>query len=205
MNEIIKNTLIMTAITLASGLCLGYVYDITKVPIAEQKEKAKQAANMEVFQGASSFEEEPSVLEKDSRTVLDEAGYPEQEITEVLAAKDEGGNTLGYVLSVTSHEGYGGDISFSMGVQNDGTVNGISILSISETAGLGMKADTDEFKSQFADKKVPLFTYTKTGASSDSEIDAISGATVTTNAVVNGVDAGLAYFQALTEGGAANE
>ena len=60
-------------------------YDITKAPIAEQKEKAKQAANMEVFQGASSFEEEPSAAEKDSRTILDEAGYPEQEITEVLA------------------------------------------------------------------------------------------------------------------------
>ena len=43
-------------------------------------------------------------------------------------------------------EGYGGDIQFAMGVQNDGTLNGISILSISETAGLGMKATTDSLQ-----------------------------------------------------------
>ena len=88
----------------------------------------------------------------------------------------------------------------AMGVQKDGTLNGISILSISETAGLGMKADTDDFKNQFRDKKVEKFQYTKTGAASEDEIDAISGATITTNAVTNGVNAGLAAFQYM-EGG----
>ena len=47
---------------------------------------------------------------------------------------------IGYVLTVTDHEGYGGDIQFTMGVRIDGTLNGISFLSIGETAGLGMKA-----------------------------------------------------------------
>ncbi len=51
-----------------------------------------------------------------------------------------GANELGYAFTVTTSEGYGGDIQFAMGVQYDGTLNGISILSISETAGLGMRA-----------------------------------------------------------------
>ena len=48
--------------------------------------------------------------------------------------------TVGYVVNVTSHEGYGGDIDISVGIREDGTVTGIEMLSISETAGLGMKA-----------------------------------------------------------------
>lgn len=48
---------------------------------------------------------------------------------------------------------------------------------------------------QFTDKNVERFTYTKSGATNDSEIDAISGATITTNAIVNGVNVGLMYFR----------
>ena len=122
----------------------------------------------------------------------------------MMTALDASGNQLGYVLTVTTHEGYGGDITFSMGMKDDGTLNGISILSISETAGLGMKANTDDFKNQWKDKKVDQFEYTKSGATADNQIDAISGATITTNAVTNGVNAGLAYFNSI-EGGSENE
>ena len=61
---------------------------------------------------------------------------------------------------------------------------------------------------QFANKKVESFTYTKSGSTSDSEIDAISGATITTNAVVNGVNGGLMFFNSVlaeNEGGGMNE
>ena len=132
--------------------------------------------------------------------VLSDSGYGAQTIDEVMTAFDASDNEIGYAFTVTTSEGYGGDIQFAMGVQKDGTLNGISILSISETAGLGMKADTDDFKNQFRDKKVEKFQYTKTGAASEDEIDAISGATITTNAVTNGVNAGLAAFQYM-EGG----
>ena len=81
-----------------------------------------------------------------------------------------------------------------MGIDNEGTVKGIEILKISETAGLGMKAKESRFKDQFAEKKVAQFSYTKTGASADFEIDAISGATITTKAVTNAVNAGLAFY-----------
>ena len=75
-----------------------------------------------------------------------------------------------------------------------------SLLSISETAGLGMRAE-EVLKPQFAGKNVAKFAYSKSGASADNEIDAISGATITTNAVTNGVNAGLYYFQTVLGGG----
>ncbi len=118
-----------------------------------------------------------------------------------MEAVDGSGNTIGYVLTVTTHEGYGGDIQFTMGVTDEGMLNGISILSISETAGLGMRAE-EVLKPQFAGKSAEKYEYTKTGAVSEGQIDAISGATITTNAVVNGVNAGLYYFQNTLGGGA---
>lgn len=204
MNKIIKNALILMVITLVSGLALGFVYDITKGPIAEQEQKAKEEAYQTVFADAASYE----AIELDAEAVnvlLGEAGYGAQNIDEALLAKGESGETLGVVMNVTSGEGYGGDIQFTVGIQNDGTVNGIKILSIEETAGLGMKANEEEFYGQFSGKKVDAFQYTKNGAASDSEIDAISGATVTTNAMVNGVNAGIVYFNSLVEGGVISE
>ncbi len=204
MNSIVKDTLSITVITLVAGLALGIVQDITAGPIAQQQEKAKQEAYQAVFEDADSFEEflpDETKQAVDLVTYLDENGYDAQTVDEIMIAKDASGETLGYAFTITSSEGYGGDIQFAMGVQNDGTLNGISILSIEETAGLGMKADSDEFKDQFKDKKVEKFTYTKNGAAADDEIDAISGATITTNAMTNGINAGLCAFR-YVEGGA---
>lgn len=202
MNKIVKDTLAITLITLVSGLALGLVQDITAVPIAQQQQKEKEEAYMAVFADADSFaqieltEEISAALEAD----LDENGYGAQSIDEIMTALDASGNQIGYAFTVTTSEGYGGDIQFAMGVKDDGTLNGISILTISETAGLGMKATTDDFKNQFKDKNVEKFAYTKNGASSDDEIDALSGATITTNAMTNGVNAGLCAFR-YVEGG----
>ena len=80
-----------------------------------------------------------------------------------------------------------------MGVSKEGKLNGISILSISETAGLGMEAEK-VLKPQFEGRDAVAFRYSKTGATEPDEIDAISGATITTNAVTNGVNLGLYYF-----------
>ena len=91
-----------------------------------------------------------------------------------------------------------------MGITKEGQLNGISILSISETAGLGMRAE-EVLKPQFSGKIAEKFEYTKTGAVADNQIDAISGATITTNAVTNGVNAGLYYFQNALGGGVSNE
>ncbi len=206
MNETVKNTIILTVITVIAGLFLGFVYDITKEPIRVQEEKTKQEAYLQVFPSAVKFEEDNSIDLANAPQVLENAGCKEAQIDEVLTAQDTSGTVLGYVMRVTTKEGYGGDISFSMGITKDGVLNGIEILSINETAGLGMKAKEDEFQNQFAGKQVAQFTYTKSGSTADYEIDAISGATITTNAMVNGVNAGLAYFASIdVNGGAASE
>lgn len=201
MKGIIKDSLILFAITLVAGFLLGWVYDITKEPIAYQKELAKQNACKAVFQNAETFEP------MDMTALADKMAFDGGSVDEVLSAKDASGKELGYVLTVTSNEGYGGKITFMLGIQNNGTINGISFTSISETAGLGMKAKNPEFMNQFSNKNVESFVYTKTGATKDNEIDAISAATVTTNAVTNGVNGGVAFFyeNLKVAGGAANE
>ena len=194
-NRIIKDTIAITVITLVSGLLVGVVNDITAGPIAKQQAAAKEAAYKEVFADADTFETVSSGEDADLEAYLDENGFKGQDINEVMLAKDSSGAEIGYAFTVTTKEGYGGDIQFAMGIQDDGTLNGISILSIGETAGLGMRATTDEFKNQFKDRNVEKFTYTKTGAAADDEIDALSGATITTNAMTNGVNAGLCAFR----------
>ena len=193
-NTIVKDTLAITLITLVAGLALGGIQGITAEPIAQQRQLAKEEAYKAVFSDADSFETIVEAEDPEIEAYLDESGYPSQTINEVVQALDPSGSPIGYAFTVTTSEGYGGDIQFAMGVKDDNTMNGISILTIAETAGLGMKADTDEFKSQFADKNVEKFEYTKNGATEDSQIDALSGATITTNAMVNGVNAGLCAF-----------
>ncbi|MBQ8305674.1 MAG: RnfABCDGE type electron transport complex subunit G [Blautia sp.] len=202
MNKILHDTLAITVITLVAGLALGVVQGITKEPIAIQEQKAKEEAYKAVYADADSFE---PLLEEENlelEAYLDEQGYPAANINEIMKALDASGNQIGYALNVTTQEGYGGDIQFAMGVTNEGVLNGISILSISETAGLGMRADTDEFKDQFKGKDVEKIEYVKDGADEPHEIDALSGATVTSNAMTNGTNAGLeAYRYELEKGG----
>lgn len=207
MKKIIKDTFILMIITLVSGLLLGMVYEVTKDPIKKQEEEQKIAACQKVFEDAEEFQtiEEQSVDQMMLESLQKAQLEGKVQIDEVLKAVSKDGNTLGAVMQITSKEGYGGDIYFMVGIQKDGTVNGISILSISETAGLGMKANTEEFKTQFSGKKVDSFVYTKAGATAENEIDAISGATVTTNAVTDGVNAGLSFFRTLSEGGVLDE
>ena len=203
MNKIVKNTLILTAITVVAGLLLGVVYGVTKDPIAKAQEKAKQEAFRSVLSDAETFESDTEFDADAASALLKENGYTSDDISEVAEGKDASGETVGYVVNVTSHEGYGGDIDISVGIREDGTVTGIEMLSISETAGLGMKAKDDpSWGKQFAGKKADAFSVVKDGSGSgdDAKIDAISGATITSKAVTGAMNSCLAYFQSL-EGG----
>ncbi|MCM1086831.1 MAG: RnfABCDGE type electron transport complex subunit G [Muribaculaceae bacterium] len=194
----LKDAGILLVITVVAGLLLGLVYQVTKEPIAIQKQKAKQEACQEVFKDAASFEE--MEWKQPEEQTWAEAGFVQESVDEVMTAHDASGSVLGYVITVTTKEGYGGDIRFTIGIRTDGTINGISILEIAETAGLGMRAE-EVLKPQFEGRNVEKFEYTKYGAVSDYQIDAISGATITTNAVTNGVNAGIYYFQTELRGG----
>lgn len=192
-------TVAIVIITLIAGTALAYVEQITKEPIENAERQATEDAYKEVFPDAESFEELTDFDSDAAGEVLDELGY-NVDMDEAVTALDGEGNELGFVFVITSHEAYDGDLQLAVGIADDGTTNGISFLSLSETAGLGMEADTDSFKSQFAGKNVDEFSYTKSGATADEEIDALSGATITTNAVTNAVNSGLAYARYLKGG-----
>ena len=207
--SLLKDALALTLITLVAGCLLGFVQMITEKPIAQQEEKTKQEAYRQVFPDAKSFVAvENANPQKDAKKVLEADGLDKNnEIVEILAASSEPAtssanpNVIGYVMTITNHEAYDGELTFTMGITSEGEVTGIACTSISETAGLGMKAQEDDFRNQFQNKKVDAFAYTKSGASADNEIDALSGATITTNAVTNGVNAGISYYRYVMGGG----
>ena len=144
MNRILKNTLILTAITVVSGLLLGFVYELTKEPIARQEELAKTEAYAEVFPDADSFRELEDL--EGAAVYLASTEYSTVEINEVAEACDTYGNVLGHVFNLTTPEGYGGEIQLKVGNRKEKTSMGISFLFIRETAGVGMKADTEKWE-----------------------------------------------------------
>lgn len=199
--NMLKDAGILFAITLIAGLVLGFVYELTKEPIRIQQEKAVQEACQEVFQDASQFQPLEFTV---SEGLADELAEEGVKIGTVYDAMGADGSHMGYVLQTTSGEGYAGNITLYMGVREDGTLNGISILTISETPGLGMRAE-EVLVPQFQNKKVSEFTYTKSAGQSDSEIDAISGATITTKAITNAVNGGLKAVARELQKGGSNE
>ena len=189
-----KDAVILCAITLVAGACLGGVYEMTKAPIDAANLAAKEAAYRTVFPDAASFDagdladKIPAANEE-----IAGLGYGKVTVDEAVAAADASGAAAGYVVTATSNDGFGGAITVSVGIQSDGTVNGIEFLTLAETAGLGMNAQKPEWKGQFAGKKADVFSVTKDGASSDDQINAISGATITSKAVTGAVNAAV-YF-----------
>jgi electron transport complex protein RnfG len=194
----IKNALILFAITLVAGVLLGIVYQVTKEPIAYQNKLAQDKANQSVFAAASTFDD---VATDESGALAAVTDFTGVTIESVKEAKDASGSVLGYVIQVKS-KGYGDFITYTVGITNEGNVNGISIISIAETPGLGMNAEKVVVP-QFVDKAATVFGVAKNGQVTDpnTQIEAISGATITSKAVTNGVNAAVTYFNNVLKGG----
>lgn len=203
MGKIIKDALILFAITIVAGVLLGVVYDVTLDPIAKANDNAKNKAYQAVLSEADTFEnvsDLPSDKEIDDSNAED---FSKDLLNEAAVGKKDG-KVVGYVLTVTGKDGYGGDIKLTVGISSEGEVKGISFLSISETAGLGMRAKNADFKDQFNDKKVEQFKVVTDGSgeSSDASIDAIGGSTITSKAVTKAVNYALAAYSIINQGGA---
>lgn len=207
-STIIKDTVVLLIITVVAGFTLAAVNKVTIEPIAYARKEEKDKAYRAMFTTADAFEENEKLIEKceSSPEFLNSKGYSGVKVDEVLISKGNN-ETLGYILNSTSSNGYAGDIQVSVGLDKEGKIQGFEILSISETVGLGMKADEDEFKSQFIGKNVGSIEYTKAGATEENQIDAISGATITTAAVTEAVNSALLYAQEyiLGQGAVINE
>lgn len=196
----IKDALILFAITVIAGFLLGEVNEVTKEPIARQEVLKMAKAYQVVSPQAQSFEQSDALLASlgNAEGILagSSANLGNVQIEDAVEALDASGNQVGYVVKATSKDGYAGAITLAVGISLDGTLTGIDFLTINETAGLGMKAAEDAFKNQFKDINVDVLKVTKNGASAEGEIDALSGATYTSNATANAVNAALLFASA---------
>lgn len=195
---------LLCLITIFAALCLGAVYEITKKPIEIAGKKAEKKALSAVIPGAHNFNAIPKEFSiVDPEDVLRENGFKKIKIEDTKIAFDENENGIGYVMRINSSIGYSGDIIFLLGYRFDGTTTGIEFLAVSESPGLGLNIKEDFFKNDFKNKKTESFKYIKNRdkntPKNDGDVDALSGATISTNAVVEAVNAGICYAKSLAE------
>ena len=174
-------------ITLAAGLALGGTYALTQEPIAQQALLAADNARKAALPDADSFEE--LTLNEDASVDWAYAGL-------------KAGNTVGYVAQKTVN-GFGGKVEVIAGVDTTKapetfTIGGISVggSGFSETAGLGARSKEPAFTDQFTGKVYPVSYIKAGGTATESTVDALTSATITTTAVVNGVNDIVKYIKA---------
>lgn len=180
-------TLLVTCIIVA-GL-LGLVNGVTAGPIAQINQQKTEQAMAEVVSDPSSFQ---AVAEL-PQAAVDAATAAGGTLTELYD-----GQGAGYVLKVVA-SGSQGNIEMMVGVDGDGVVTGVSIVDNSETAGIGSKVMENEplasgtgVLDQFAGKSAADGTLAV-----GTNVEAITGATVSTRGVTTGVNAALAAMAAL--------
>ena len=205
--SMIKDAIILCMISLIAALALGFVNELTKDRIAFLAAQAKAEAYQEVYPEAVGIvdAENNEILAaalEEAEAILSAGGFSNVTIDEVCMVQDADMNYVGYVASVTL-KAY--DVmTLTFGYTNEGVCTGLAFLDIKETPGIGMKADEPAFKDQFAGNKGDKFVSVKSDAG-EGEINAISGATFTTDGVITGVNAGICFMKELqTRLGGAN-
>lgn len=176
--EIIVPAVSLFLICVVVTALLALTNAVTAPKIDALAVETQEASKKQVLSSAASFSEEKQV-EKDGTSYTYYDGL----------ASD--GSVMGYVF-VTSAKGYGGDISVMVGVLGDGTVAGVNILSINETAGLGMNAKNQSFLDQFLGKSGEIGVAKNNP--SDTEIQALTGATITSRAMATAVNTALSLY-----------
>lgn len=181
--EMIRVGVILFLITAISAALLAFVNGKTAPLIEKNSLEKEQTALKAVMPAAAEFEQ----TNIDCGTGLGiEIGVTE--LNKVFAAKDENGNVIGACV-ITESTGYDVGIQTVTGVDTDLKVTGVEIISMNETPGLGAKAAEESFRGQYIGKSGEVGV-SKNG-SSDTEIQAISGATKTSKGVTNGVNLAL--------------
>jgi electron transport complex protein RnfG len=186
MRDILRLIVVLTCICIASAIALAKVYDLTKGPIAHQK-------RLEVLRAIKAvlppYDNEP---DRDMVKVPMGVDKKGEEIQGVFYRGRKEGQLTGFALKVSSPEGYGGTIEVMVGLLPDGAINGIEILSHLETPGLGAKIREAKFKDRFKGRNL---SNTKWAVKKDAgDIDGITGATISSRAVIEAVKGGLEFY-----------
>lgn len=193
LKRIPKPVIALTLIAALAGVALSGVYSMTKDPIAAAELAKKRESFKVVCENAADFHTIQAAQQE--LDALDGGTYGAGKfgttvIEEVYEAVDANGNTVGYVFSITNRNAYNPPLKLALGVDPDGNILKIAFIELNETPGKGSKADEPAFKDQFL------------GQADTSGVDTMSGATVTSKAVLNAVNAGLDFFRnVIMEGG----
>ena len=169
--------IILPLICVIIAAALAFTNSVTSSVIEEREKREQDAARMELLSEGDSF----------TQVTLDEAQLKELNVVDMYAAD----NGAGYVVQTTA-SGYGGPITVMTGVRSDGTVEKVRVMSSSETPGVGKKTEDESFLNQFAGKSGTL--------SIGSSVTAVSGATVSSRAMVEAVNSALAAVERVKGG-----
>ncbi|WP_430812289.1 MULTISPECIES: RnfABCDGE type electron transport complex subunit G [unclassified Carboxylicivirga] len=175
----LKNmVLTLLVITGIAGTSLGFMYELTKGPIAAAKAAKQQAAIKEVVPG---FDNNPG---DEMYELTSKEGFA----LKVFPAK-KGDELMGVAIESMTNKGFGGNIKIMVGLKPDGTLINYQVLEHKETPGLGTKMD-DWFKADKGQQnilgkhpKTNNLTITKDGG----EVDAITAATISSRAFLDAV------------------
>lgn len=188
LKEILIPTVSLFVICLCVTALLAVTNAVTKDAIAYQQELSAAESRQAVCPDAVDFEK----VEYDVQGV------------ECYKALDESGNLIGYAISSASR-GYGGDVKVMTGINSeDGSVIAINVYDNSgETPGLGVNTSGEKFTSQFAglSSGTGVTVDKDAGKNPDSvAVDSVTGATISSRAVVDAVNQAFDAYNAVKEG-----
>lgn len=182
MKENLKLAIILAVIVGTCTALLAFTHAITKDPIENTRIENERNAMKEVMASATDFEKIDIVSPDSNSTIL--------EINKAV----NGSETVGYTFSVNT-KGYGGFVNFLVGIDESSNLTGMKVLTHGETPGLGANSATEDFQSQFVDKPTENgISYVKGGEPKENEISAITGATITTEAITTGINDAINYY-----------
>ncbi|OFI05829.1 electron transport complex subunit RnfG [Clostridium acetireducens DSM 10703] len=187
MKENSKLGLILLAITAVTAFLIAQAYLVTKEPIEQQAIVTNNEAMKEILPQAAEFKKE-------------DVTFPDTSIVQEINKGVSGDKVEGYCIKVKP-KGYGGKIEIVVGISTEDKVTGIKILSHSETPGLGANSEDPKFYGQYKDKPATELSVVKGTASKDTEISAITGATITSKGVTSGVNEAIKYYETKLKGG----
>ncbi len=191
LKRIPKPVIALTIIAALAGVALSGVFSMTKEPIEANELAKKRESYKVVCEDAADFLDVNAAIDalNSQNGSYANGKFGTTTIDEVLEAVDADGNTVGYVFAITNRNAYNPPLKLALGVDPDGNILKIAFIELNETPGKGSKADEPAFKDQFV------------GQTDTSGVDTMSGATVTSKAVLNAVNAGLDFFRSVIMGG----
>ena len=187
MRDVIKLGIILLIITSVAAVVLGLANELTKDKIAMVEAEISEAARRDVLSMANTFE---PVDEEIFQDII----RGNNSILEVYEGYSDENTLVGYAIK-TSTPGYSGNVEVITGISLEGKITGIKVVSHQETPGLGANATKPAYQNQYTNKPTDQQIEVVKGVpSKENEIQALSGATVSSNAVTDGVNAARKIF-----------